>query len=55
MTINYDVEQVLLEIANSIKIHTIDKDNMIIELDYDKYVEDLVNVFKKHYQDSQEH
>lgn len=53
MTISYDIEQVLLEIAKSIKIHTIDKNNMIIELDYDKYVEDLVNIFKKHCQNFQ--
>ena len=41
MQIKDQIELVLLEIGKSIKIHTIDKDNTIIEIDYNKYVEEF--------------
>jgi len=53
MKINEMIESVLLELGQNIKIHTIDKDNMILEIDYDKYVEDLVKVFNQYSQEQQ--
>ena len=32
------IKNILFEIGKDIKIHKIDKDNTIIEIDYDKYV-----------------
>ena len=51
MQINKMIENVLLELGKSIKVHTIDKENMILEIDYDKYVEDLVKVFNQYSQE----
>lgn len=39
------VRDVLFSIGKEIKIHTIGKD-MIIEIDYDRYVEKIVQIFK---------
>ncbi len=53
MQIDEKINQVLLEVGQSIKIHTIDKDNMIIELDYEKYVNVLLEMFKDYCQNAQ--
>lgn len=53
MQIDEKINQVLLEVGQSIKIHTIDKDNMIIELDYEKYVNVLLEIFKDYCQNAQ--
>ena len=53
MQIEEKINQVLLEVGQSIKIHTIDKDNMIIELDYEKYVNILLEIFKEYSQNAQ--
>ena len=34
-----EIRAVLFEIGKDIKIHKIDDENMIVEIDYDKYVE----------------
>ena len=39
------VRDVLFSIGKEIKIHTIGKD-MIIEIDYEKYVDQIVQIFK---------
>ena len=38
MELEDKIKNVLFEIGKDIKIHTIDKDNMVIEIDYEKYV-----------------
>jgi hypothetical protein len=55
MEIKNQIELVLLDIGKSIKIHTIDKNNTIIEIDYNKYVDELLRIFNEHYQNSQQH
>jgi hypothetical protein len=55
MEIKDQIELVLLDIGKSIKIHSIDKDNTIIEIDYNKYVDELVHIFNEHCQNSQQH
>jgi hypothetical protein len=47
MSIEEEIRKILFEIGKEIKIHTIGKD-MIIEIDYEKYVEEFVSCFKGH-------
>lgn len=47
MTLEQKIEAILFNIGKEIKIHTIGKD-MIIEIDYDKYVSELVELYSKH-------
>jgi len=37
------IKGVLFEIGKDIKIHKIDKDNIILEIDYDKYADVIVD------------
>jgi hypothetical protein len=53
MEIKKQIEDVLFDIGKSIKIHRIDKDNTIIEVDYDKYVNEILDIFKEYSQNSQ--
>ena len=45
MEIEDKLRKILFDIGKEIKIHKIGKD-MIIEIDYDRYVEEIVQVFK---------
>jgi hypothetical protein len=45
MDIESRIRQILFEIGKEIKIHTIGKD-MIIEIDYDKYVKEFLECYK---------
>ena len=36
-----NIREILFEIGKSIKVHKIDNDNSVIELDYDKYAEEI--------------
>jgi hypothetical protein len=45
MSIENELRDVLFSIGKEIKIHTIGKD-MIIEIDYEKYVEQILQIFK---------
>lgn len=38
MDFDREIKNILFAIGKDIKIHKIDKDNMIIEMDYEKYV-----------------
>jgi hypothetical protein len=38
------IREVLFEIGKEIKIHKVDNSNMIIEIDYEKYVEKLKSI-----------
>jgi hypothetical protein len=44
MNLESRIRDVLFEIGKDIKIHKIDNDNTIIEIDYDKYVEKLKSI-----------
>ena len=44
MNIESRIRDVLFEIGKDIKIHKIDNDNTIIEIDYEKYVEKLKSI-----------
>ena len=41
------IRNVLFEIGKDIKLHKIDSDNIVIEIDYDKYVLILKNIIQQ--------
>jgi hypothetical protein len=47
MELEDKLREILFNIGKEIKIHTIGKD-MIIEIDYDKYVEELIECYNIH-------
>lgn len=47
MELEDKLRSILFDIGKEIKIHTIGKD-MIIEIDYEKYVEQLVECYNKY-------
>lgn len=46
MSLDDQIKDVLFEIGKDIKIHRIDSQNTIIEIDYDKYVEKLKSILE---------
>jgi hypothetical protein len=46
MPIEDDIKSVLFEIGKEIKIHKIDDDNMVIEMDYEKYTLQLKSILE---------
>lgn len=44
MSLESQIKDILFEIGKDIKIHKIDNNNTIIEIDYDKYVEKLKSI-----------
>jgi hypothetical protein len=47
MSINEEIKNILFQIGQDIKIHRIDQINMIIEIDYDKYVNQIIELFDR--------
>lgn len=47
-TLEKQIKDILLEVGQSIKIHTIDKNNTAIEIDYDTHTIKLLELFKKY-------
>lgn len=41
------LKEILFNIGKEIKIHKIDSDNTIIEIDYDKYTIEIMEAFKE--------
>jgi hypothetical protein len=46
MSLEKNIKAVLFELGKEIKFHQLDQENMIIEIDYDKYTAELMDVFK---------
>lgn len=46
MDIEKEINDILFKIGQEIVIHEIDKDNSVIEIDYDKYTVELMKLFK---------
>lgn len=40
------IEKILFEIGKDVKIHKLLDGNMIIEIDYDKYTKEIINLIK---------
>jgi len=54
VNIEKDIEDILFEIGKEIKIHRLDNNNIILDLDYNKYVKELLAVFKKYNQPAED-
>lgn len=46
MKLENKLGEILLGIGKDIKIHQIDDDNSIIEIDYQKYIAEIMEAFK---------
>jgi len=48
MSVKDQIDNVLFKIGQEIKIHKIDSDNTIIEIDYDRYSNELLRIFEEY-------
>lgn len=53
MEIEDQIRQILFELGQEIKIHKIDSINMILEIDYDKAVEQIMQLLQSSTYDQQ--
>lgn len=49
MDIDLEIKKILLKAVQDIKIHKIDNENSVIELDYDKYAIELMRLFRNYF------
>jgi hypothetical protein len=47
--LEYELKSILFNIGKDIKIHKLIDGNLIIDLDYDKYVNEIMDLFTKYY------
>ncbi len=43
-----ELRNILFKIGQEIRVHRLDNDNLIIEIDYDKYVKEILGIFESH-------
>jgi hypothetical protein len=48
MNLEDEIKNVLFEIGKEIKVHRLIDGNLIIEIDYDKYTIEIMELFKKY-------
>lgn len=48
MSLEFDIKNILFEIGKEIKVHKLIDGNLIIEIDYDKYTIELMELMKKY-------
>ena len=46
MSLEEDIRSILFEIGKDIKIHKLIDGNLIVDIDYDKYVSQILSVIK---------
>ena len=51
MDIEKEIHKVLFDMGKDIKVHKIDADNSVLEIDYDKYTVELMKLFVKYMTD----
>lgn len=51
MSLEEGIKSILFSIGKDVKLHMIDKDNIILEIDYDKYTADIMTLFKEYLED----
>lgn len=51
MNIESEIKKVLFDIGKDIKIHKIDSENTILEIDYDKYTIQIMEIFTNYLQE----
>ena len=49
MNLEDDIRDILFEIGKDVKIHKLIDGNLIIDIDYEKYVSQIVNKVKLYY------
>ena len=42
-----DIRNILFQIGKEIKLHRIDSENMVIDINYEKYVKELIELFDR--------
>lgn len=45
MDIEKQIKEVLFQIGQTIKLHKMDEDNVIVEIDYERYTADIMRIF----------
>lgn len=48
MDIKQKIDQILFELGKQIKIHKIDSENTIIEIDYNRYSKEILDLFEEY-------
>ncbi len=48
MQLDAEIKKILLEVVQGIKIHKIDNDNTVLEIDYEKHTADILRVFREY-------
>lgn len=48
MNLEDEIKAILFDIGKEIKVHKLIDGNLIIEIDYDKYTIDIMELFKKY-------
>jgi hypothetical protein len=48
MDLQKEIDSVLFEMVKEIKLHRVDNDNTVIEVDYEKYTIQLMRLFMKY-------
>lgn len=46
------IKEVLFNIGKEIKVHKLIDGNLILDIDYDKYADELIQLFKKYLKES---
>lgn len=48
MNLNDEIRSILFKIGKDIKVHKLQDGHLILDIDYEKYVEEFVNLFNKY-------
>jgi hypothetical protein len=51
MSLEDGIKNILFGIGKDVKLHMIDKDNIILEIDYDRYTAEIMTLFKEYLED----
>lgn len=51
MTLENNIKDILFKIGQEIKIHSLQDGHLIIEIDYDKYTIEIMELIKKYFSD----
>ena len=47
MQLENDIRNILFQTGKEIKLHRIDSENMVIDINYEKYVKELIELFDR--------
>lgn len=46
MDLEKEIKEALLKVVQDVKIHKIDSDNMVLEIDYEKHTAEILRLFR---------